>query len=400
MLGTILSQAIVVLSSPLLSRLFSVEAFGRLSVFTSFSMFFAVLSTGRYEFAIGLPESDDKAAKIFKLIINIGAAVSGLYFIIILLLKDVFNIYDKTGFLIQTESYYAPLYIFFIAVYTALGYWNQRRKNYKHITIANAIQVISATILSLLFGILHHDSGMIWSLIGGAIIASLYLFITEKGLLMRILREKGAKSAAKEYSSFPRYMIVSDLSLTASQQFIPILFSVLYSTTIVGFFSMANRMLRLPNIVITGSIGNVFRNDAIDEIRDKGNCEDLYKSTFKKLVIMALPCYAFLFVVSPYLFEFVFGTKWLMAGIFARIMSIFLLVEFVATPLNTIFYIREKQKILMRMQFLNALFGALAIFLGFKIFDNPSLSLVMFSVNALVFNILFLILSFKISKHA
>jgi O-antigen/teichoic acid export membrane protein len=194
-------------------------------------------------------------------------------------------------------------------------------------------------------------------------------------------------------------MIFSDLSLTASQQFIPILFSALYSTTVVGFFAMANRMLRLPNIVITSSIGNVFRNDAIDEIREKGNCEQLYKSTFKKLVWMSFPCYFVLFIISPYIFEIIFGEKWYDAGVFARIISVFLLVEFIATPLNTLFYVREKQKLLMRLQFLNAILGGIMIFLGAKLFMSPSISLVLFSLNSLVFNILFLFLSFKISKH-
>jgi O-antigen/teichoic acid export membrane protein len=397
--GTIISQAVVVLSSPLLSRLFSVEAFGILAIFTSFTIFFAVLSTGRYEFAIGLPESDDKALKVFKLIIYTGASVSILYFVIIFLLKAVFKIYDKTGFLVQDESYIAPLYIFFIAIYSALGYWKQRKKEYKKITIANALQVVSTTIFSILFGILKFDSGMIWGLIIGVFTSSFYLFFTEKKLIKTIIRQKDIKSVAKEYYSFPRYMIFSDLSLTASQQFIPILFSALYSTTIVGFFSMANRMLRLPNIVITSSIGNVFRNDAIDEIREKGNCEQLYKSTFKKLVLMSFPCYFVLFIISPYIFELIFGEKWYEAGVFARIISVFLLVEFIATPLNTLFYVREKQKLLMRLQFLNAILGGIMIFLGAKLFMSPSISLVLFSINSLVFNILFLFLSFKISKY-
>nr|WP_317127399.1 oligosaccharide flippase family protein [Chryseobacterium sp. CH21] len=125
---------------------------------------------------------------------------------------------------------------------------------------------------------------------------------------------------------------------------------------------MANRMLRLPNIVITTAIGNVFRNDAIDAIRKNGNCIDLYKSTFKKLVIMSFPIYLFLFIVSPYLFVVVFGEKWYEAGLFARILSVLLLVEFIATPLNVLFNIRERQKILMRLQFLNAVMGGFMIF--------------------------------------
>lgn len=397
-LGTIISQGIVVMSSPLLSRLFSVEAFGVLSVFTSFSVFFAVLSTGRYELAMGLPENNEKAMKVFKLIICIGLFVSCVYLILIFLLREVFQIYDKTGFLIQRESYLAPLYIFFIAVYSALGYWKQRKKEYTKITIGNAVQVICTTIFSLLLGFLNYESGMIWALFVGILLSCAYLFITEKGLLGNVLRQNNIKEVAKEYYSFPRYMIFSDLSLTAGQQFIPILFSALYSTTIVGFFSMANRMLRLPNIVITSSIANVFRNDAIDELREKGNCQQLYISTFKKLVIISLPIYTLIFIISPTVFVWFFGEKWLQAGYFARILSVLLVVEFIAIPLNSIFYIVEKQKLLMRIQVLSALGGVVMISIGHLVFHSPYWSLILFCANSLLFNIVFLLGSYHFSK--
>src|SRR5690606_20177707 len=142
----------------------------------------------------------------------------------------------------------------------------------------------------------------------------------------------------------------SDLSLAASQQFIPIIFSILYNTSIVGFFSMANRMIRLPNIVITSAIGNVFRNDAIDEIREKGNCLNLYKSTLKKLILISFPVFFVIFLISPFSFGWFFGEEWVEAGYYVRILSLMLSIEFIATPLNSMFYIREKQRVFMLIQ--------------------------------------------------
>ncbi|MGH1519238.1 lipopolysaccharide biosynthesis protein [Chryseobacterium sp. JK1] len=397
--GTIISQIIVIAFSPLLSRLYSVEAFGLLSLFTSYMVISAVVSTGRFELAIGLPEKDNDAKKLFQLILFIGFFVSIIYLGIIFILKEFFIDRLELQILNYWWIYLAPLYIFFIAVFSGSVYWLQRKKKYKKITFANALQVIITTICSVVLGLMKLSEGMIFALIFGMIISSLYIILSESDLRKDFFIFNGIKQLGIEYISFPRYMLFSDLSLTASQQFIPILFSVLYSTTIVGFFSMANRMLRLPNIVITTAIGNVFRNEAIDEIRKNGNCVDLYKSTFKKLIVMSLPIYLFLFLVSPYLFVVVFGEKWYEAGIFARVLSVLLLVEFIATPLNVLFNIRERQKILMRLQFLNAVMGGVMIFLGFKIFNNASISLILFTINALIFNIVFIALSYRIARQ-
>jgi len=68
-LGTIISQLLLFLSSPILTRLFSATDFGILALFNSIAVVAAILTTGRYEFAVGLPESDKKASKVVGLIV-------------------------------------------------------------------------------------------------------------------------------------------------------------------------------------------------------------------------------------------------------------------------------------------------------------------------------------------
>ena len=396
--GTIISQLVVIGVSPLLSRIYSVEAFGFLALFTSYMVISAVVSTGRYELAMGIPEKDEDSRKIFQLIFFFGFSISLFYLFIIIVAKEVFHLQDKLEILKHWWIYLAPLYIFFIALYSGLGYWLQRKKNYKRITISNALQVILAALFSVLFGILKIESGLILSLIFAIIIATCFL-LTDYLKENQIFSFSEVKEQGLKYISFPKHMIVSDLSLTVGQQLTPILFSFLFNTTVVGFFSMANRMLRLPNIVITSSIGNVFRNDAIDEIRKTGNCKVLYESTFKKLMAMSLPIYFLIFLVAPFMFKFLFGPIWLEAGYYARIIALFLFIEFMATPLNTLFYVKEKQKLLMRLQFLNAVFGGLAIYFGAIFFESARMSLVFYSANAVVFNLIMLFFSYKIASN-
>ncbi len=396
--GTIISQIIVVAMSPILTRLYTVEAFGTLSLFASFMVIFSVVTTGRYELAIGLPEKDEKAKNLIKLIFILGFVVSIIYLLILFISIEIFQYSDSSGLFQSKWIYLAPIYIFFIAIYSSLIYWNQRKKKYKKITISNAVQVISTTVFSLFFGFFGLiESGMLISLVLGIIISSIFLLydFNKRDLTLNI---DELKKVGKDYISFPKYMILSDLSITTGQQYIPIIFSSLFSTTIVGYYSLANRMIRLPNIIITTSITNVFRNDAIDEIRKKGNCGQLYRSIFKKLLVLSLPIYISVFVFSPILFTFLFGEKWLMAGNFARILSVLLLIEFIATPLNCIFYITHRQKIFMRLQIINTIFGGLLIYLGYRIFNDSYYSLVLFCFNSIIFNLLFIYLTYSYSK--
>jgi len=94
----------------------------------------------------------------------------------------------------------------------------------------------------------------------------------------------------------------------------------------------------------------------------------------------------------------VFGKQWIEAGYFARILSVLLVVEFVVTPLNSIFYIVGKQKLFMRIQVLASVVGMIMIYIGKVIFKTPYLSLILFCINSLAFNIVFLLSSYHLSK--
>lgn len=396
--GTIISQGVVIMVSPLLTRLYTVQSFGVFSVFTSFVAFLGVLGTGRYEFAIVLPKEGQKAIKLVKLILLIGFAVTLFYLILIFLLKDVFLVHDRTHFLTSDTAYWAPLYVFIGITNTAFGYWILRAKNYKRYTIFNAIQVIGTSLVSVILGFLNLETGMIFALIIGNVVSCSYILFKEKSVITKLRSSGSVLQIAKEYKNFPKFMTLSDLSTTAGQQFVPVLFAALYSTTVVGFYAMANRMLRLPNIIITNSIASVFRNEAIDEIRKKGKCNELYLKTLKKLALLSFPVYALLFLIAPYLFQFIFGKEWYMAGIFARVIAVFLLFEFLSNPLNVLFAIRDRQKVYMILQILNTICGAIMLILGMRWFNDPIWSLILFSANSVVFNTIFLVSSYSISK--
>jgi O-antigen/teichoic acid export membrane protein len=399
--GTIIGQLIIFISSPLLTRLFSASDFGHLALFSSISTIAAIITTGRYELAIGLPKENKDATQVFGLVILLSAIVSCFYLIIIFALKySGVILFPGNNIFNSRVIYLVPVFTFFAAVYSALIYWNQMEKNYKKITITTISQSIGATIFNIFFGIIGVLSfGLIYGLISGQLCAILFISHTifRNGYLS-FLSVRKLKLQARKYRSFPKYLLISDAFVTISQQVIPIIFSFLFNATIVGFFALANRILRIPSIVLTSSIGNVFRNDAIDAIRKTGNCKTLYISTLKKLMAIAIPVYFILGLVSPWLFTLVFGISWRESGYFAQIICLMVVFDFVASPLNTLFYVIEKKKVYMRIQFLNTLFGIGFIFIGYKLFHNPYYAILFFALNNALFSLLLLFRTFSLSK--
>jgi teichuronic acid exporter len=399
--GTVLSQLILFGSSPFLTRIYGPADFGVLALFTSISTLAAILTTGRYELAIGLPDKDEDAVNIVLLTTLTAAIVSLLYFIIILVLRKInYSFLNASQLLHQPVVFLVPVYTFLAANYSSFLYWNQRSKAYTNISTSNVVQAAVATTINIVCGFIGIKLfGLIYGLLLGQVGANLFLLsrFIKKGLFVNVSLEN-IKSIAVKYIDFPKYMIFSGLLLTTSQQIVPIIFSFLFNSIVVGYFSLANRMLRIPNIVLTTSIGNVFRNDAIDSIKNNGNCKNLYLSTLKKLTILSLPIYLVLWIVSPLLFTVFFGKDWVSSGYFARIICIMLVLDFIASPLSTLFYVIGKQKGYMRLQLFTTVAGILALWIGAKYFNNAYTSIILFTLSNCLFSMITIFLTYQYSK--
>lgn len=151
--GTTISQAIPVLVSPILTRLYKPEDFGILALFISITSIISVVSMGRYELAIMLPEKHEDAINVAALAFIINFLVSIVSFVIIIILhKPIIKILnaDKLSFWI----YFVPLTIFFIGMFNILNYTNNRLKLYKDISYANVYKALAGAIFQVGLGFL------------------------------------------------------------------------------------------------------------------------------------------------------------------------------------------------------------------------------------------------------
>lgn len=398
--GTVFGQLIIFLFTPLITRIYSPEYFGVYAIYIGFSSIMAIFTTGRYEFAIILPKSYKKSEDVLKLIFGIGAIVSLAYLSIVfsyLIFGDMLS--NNYQYFIENKLYLIPVSAFVACINSGLYYMAQRKKMYEISAVNNVLQNISTVFINILFGlIISLNFGLILGLIVGQLVSTIFLFKRLKyDLSIFNLDLKVLLSTAKEYVNFPKYMLVSDLATISSQQLPPIIFSLFFNNVIVGNFSLANRILRIPAIILTSSVANVFRNEAIEEIRISGHCKNIYKFTILRLTIMSVLVFSFASFISPYIFEILLGKEWQIAGRMAQIISIMMIFDFIALPFNSLYYILKKQQMYMWLQTVNTLFSLLMLFSGQHFFDSYIVSIVLFSISNSLFNIINIVMTWRMS---
>lgn len=339
--GAIGAQALMILAAPLLTRLYTPESFGLLGVYAALLAIWGVISSLRYEIAIPLPDSDIDAANLLILSLISVIATTAITSLMVALMGvrfvELLNVPELGGYL-----WLLPVGGFLAGTYKVLSYWAIRTKSFSAISktrITQVLTTLSVQILGSKFG----GVGLLLGQAGGQGAGSLSLANSSFKLKKPVgWSWSGIVEVAYRYKQFPIFSTWSGLFNAGGTQLPPLLFAGLFGAGPAGLYALAHRVLAMPMSVIGDAVGKVFFSGAAEALRED-KLDQMVFNGFSSLVKIAFPAALLFMLVAPQLFSVVFGENWKIAGEMARWMIPWLLVQFISSPLSTIYFVLEKE---------------------------------------------------------
>ena len=396
--GSILSQFIPLLISPIITRLYSPREFGVLALFSSISVILGSIVNGRYEQALVLVKSEDEARHLTILSLLISCVISFVFLLIYILFKPFLLVFFNEPEL-GNWIYFIPLVILSIGVYNTLNYYELRKKNF--ISISKSEVYRSASFASIQLTLPYLKSG-IFGLIIGKIISSLvapfYLWKISKFEVGKV-NTSLLIVLAKRYIDFPKFTNFSILLNNMSINAINLLIPILYSTTLLGLYSLMYKVLAAPFAFIGNSINQVFLEDAVRQKNDTGHAFNLTKRMVLQLSLVSFLFFGVAFFIVEDLFAFIFGEEWKMSGVYAKYLIPFFMFKFIASPLTSIHTAFEKQKLSFTLQFIMFVISMSTIFYAYIYSYSFEQYLLLFSVLMSIFYMFRIAIILRISKN-
>ncbi|HRW21081.1 MAG TPA: oligosaccharide flippase family protein [Bacteroidales bacterium] len=357
--GTTIAQAVPILISPILTRLYTPEEFGLLALFTSLSFILGAIANGCYEFAVILPKKDSDAINIAVL----GALIAFVFSILLLVTVIVFNkpistILGNVEF--SLWLYLVPVSVLAISWFNIFSYYNVRIKQYRNIAKANIIKAMVLAIIQVSLGFAKVGTAGLISGQLASFFSGNYKLSTKILKKSKLFSYKRMKLMGKRYIDFPKFMLWSTLANTLSIHVSNIFINIIYSSKTLGFFSLANRTLGMPSSLIGSSIGQVFFQQASIEYQKYNNTKKIFVSTLKKLIIIGIPIFTLIFFFIEDAIALIFGEIWRITGLYCKILTPMFFIRFVSGSLSSILNIFEKQKIALLIN-LTLLFSIIVI---------------------------------------
>lgn len=339
--GTAIAQIIAFLSLPLLTRLYSPEDFGILALYVAISSLLAIFATLKIEQVIMLPDSDSKAFLSLIALCIFSFLFSIVIFLLLISLFDILlswmNDYNDSMWL-----YYVPLSVFFFSCYQGLRFWLMRQKKFALISISLISSIIIGTIVSAVIGIFFkgdiiNPPGLIVGYIAEGIIKPgimlIGFFNIEKNNYFCLNLKKIYYSVLRYKKLVLTLLISHGISALYSRALIMAI-ELMYGASILGYYSMAQKIISAPPALIANALGDVFRQRASVLWRENQDFSGLFKKTLLLSSVIGIPIYAIGIGIAPDVFAIVLGENWRIAGEYASILMISGVFAFIATPVD------------------------------------------------------------------
>jgi O-antigen/teichoic acid export membrane protein len=324
--GVAVGQALTILISPLLTRLFTPQDFAIFGFFNSVALLLGGVATMRFDQGIVLARSSGMAAATFLL--SFGAC---LFFTILLSLFLVLggaSLLERwvgmDGF--ASTALLLPLQVLAVGLYWVASQWAIRQKQFLDLSKYQ----IGRTVLVIGFQLLVAAS--VWGGWGlslgqsiGLLLAAMWLFARglkrDSKAILRALRIGKIRLAISRFAYLPQFTILQELISALSQPAILLILSHLQGTTLVGQFVLAQRVLQQPINFLGQSLQQTYIRHLADLTHQN---KDIFRPMLRASAFLLVPSamlIIILFLFGHGLFSFAFGTNWAMAGTYAGWMA-------------------------------------------------------------------------------
>jgi O-antigen/teichoic acid export membrane protein len=399
--GAIVSQIVPIALSPVLSRLYTPEDFGVYAFVISIGACAAAMCASQYNHGIMLEEKNNYAKAMVLLSIAITIAISLVSFTILWI--AVWGLQIASLQHVKSCFILLPIYTIFVGLNSSFSYWNNRNKRYAIISkgriISSATTIIIQIILAFMFT--GASSFLLLGLTLGPLFSFIYLYLSTPSLRKKFFEGYSLKTLhqlGRKHKKFLLFTSLSDLLNTLLVQLPVFLLKGLVGEQKTGQFAFSNRLLSMPISFVSSSVGEVFKQRAVDEYTHTGTCSKIFIQTFKGLFFLSVIPFVLLFIFAPDIFAFVFGEMWREAGYFTRLMTPMFFFKFTVSPLTYIYYINGRQKEDLILHLLMLVFIVFSLYLGHTWLNSVNAMLLLYSLSFTGIYLYYFIRSCQLSK--
>lgn len=343
--ANVLAQVIGLAVYPILTRLYSSEDFGLLSLFVSIGSVLTLLGTAEYQYAIVLPKEDRHAVSVMQLSGITLLCVCGLAFFAVPFSNGIAGIFRSPA--LADWLWGIPLYVLMLGGWSLLNYWLTRQKSFGKIAGYQMVQSATGAGSKVGMGYVGWTGpGLIASTLLASFVGLLTTIAGSFRQLAPLLHfdRKQIKEIGYHYRNFPCFSLPRAIINNVSGNLGVWLLTPAFGLEAVGFLGLAITLAFRPLNVISNSIYQVLFQRTSEHVQNKESIAYLFRQLLSKVALVAGVGFLALYWVLPPLCGWLLSGDWEETGLLIQMMLPWLFFSILVAPICFLADVFSKQK--------------------------------------------------------
>jgi len=354
--GAAIAQAITMLASPILSRVYGPGQIGVFGAYLGVVALFTASPCFGFEQAVLLERDEKELEGAIGLCILANATCLAIFAIVLVLFHasiERFLHRDAMELLIPL----GPIGIViagFLAINQFLSLRGQAVRALARYQIVRAGLSSALQVALFRFLAVGLASGQLVGQAIGLIDLSRRNIAVLAAAICRVGDIAALKRLALTYRSFPLYGAPQSILSSVTAGMPTVLLSAFYGQVEAGYFWLAYRVFGLPNQIVNESLRGAFYHSFAAAHREGRN---LRPELVSGSILCSAACALFalpILLAGPPLFALVFGMAWRTAGVFARIAAFAWLIQAASIPSTVVITVLQRQRFYLTLEVIAA----------------------------------------------
>lgn len=338
--GTVFAQGIQFAASLILTRLYTPAEFGQYASILAIASVLGAVITMSYQTAIPLAEDDEESRVVAWLTLATSAMAAA--FITVAFTALVAAGVQILGWQPDWQHVlFVPLTALSIATWGTLQYRQARLGAFHRVAVATGSGAATQVGSQIGLGLLGSGApGLSAGYLTGRVVNTLFL---SRGA--RIGRPPGLhrlRQVGARWSQMPKWQLPTVvLNMLATTALTPWVAHV-YGLSEAGSFAFALQMLSVPVALVGQAFATILFPRLAEADREEGIPPASVEQYVKGLASVAFPAFLPVLILGPQLFALVFGSEWTQAGQIAALLTPYLALTLVTSPISSIPVVKRR----------------------------------------------------------
>ena len=393
--GTLFGQLISIITVPIFTRIYGAEILGSWAFLNAIYLFVNSFSDLGLTFSIMTEKEEKKRQEVYTIITTIVIIISLLIALGIGLVYSTVKVND-TGLNIVFLIVYSFIAIFTLQQTQVCYTWINKKENYNVLMKNPIINNLTFAIIGIGLGLIGFKQyGYFLGWLIGQVVTLIHMskHLPKKMFDFNI---KHYKKVFAEHKQFLKYQLPANVINIFKNQLPTFLIENYFGKTILGYYSIATRVLNIPVTLLGNAVGRVFFQQSSKMIEQGKKIGDFtYRSLKTMMEIGLLPMIA-LVAFGKIALTIILGNEWSIAGDMLSIVAFQTYFVFLTTSVQGISINTNKQNYVKNTYLAQAITIFISFIIGKFVFDNIYVALGLMSVTFITINIIYFCAMFKV----